>query len=70
VKRISLVALAAAVLLANSATLAQEKTMTTSTGMELVWIPPGGVYDGEHSQRTCLGTSKGRLARTCQSGRR
>jgi sulfatase modifying factor 1 len=40
--RPSLVALAAALLLANLATsFAQQKTMTTSTGIEMVWIPPG-----------------------------
>ena len=40
--RVRLSAFAAALLLSTSAaTLAQEKTMTTSTGMELVWIPPG-----------------------------
>ncbi len=40
--RAILSAFAAVLLLANAtATLAQERTMTTSTGMELVWIPPG-----------------------------
>lgn len=40
--RVILSAFAATLLLANpAALLAQEKTMTTSTGMELVWIPAG-----------------------------
>ena len=40
--RVHLSAFAAALLLAFPANIpAQEKTMTTSTGMELVWIPPG-----------------------------
>ncbi|MBI5821591.1 MAG: SUMF1/EgtB/PvdO family nonheme iron enzyme [Verrucomicrobia bacterium] len=41
--RVRLSAFAAALLLSNHAAVlfAQEKTMTTSTGMELVWIPPG-----------------------------
>jgi len=38
----SLVVIIAALLFANSPIIiAQEKTMTTSTGMELVWVPPG-----------------------------
>ena len=40
--RVSLFACAAALMVAWPAVIsAQEKTMTTSTGMELVWIPPG-----------------------------
>ena len=41
--RVILSAFAVALLLSNppAALFAQEKTMTTSTGMELVWIPPG-----------------------------
>ncbi|MFZ2641022.1 MAG: formylglycine-generating enzyme family protein, partial [Verrucomicrobiia bacterium] len=41
--RVSLFAFAAALLLSTPAAIlfAQEKTMTTSTGMELVWIPSG-----------------------------
>jgi sulfatase modifying factor 1 len=49
--RISFVALAAALLLANNpAIFAQEKTMTTSVGMELVWIPPGEFMLGSTPQ--------------------
>ncbi|MBI5685680.1 MAG: formylglycine-generating enzyme family protein [Verrucomicrobia bacterium] len=45
--RVSLSALAAALLLSSPAVLiAQEKTITTSTGMELVWIPPGEFMQG------------------------
>ncbi|MFA5193226.1 MAG: SUMF1/EgtB/PvdO family nonheme iron enzyme [Verrucomicrobiia bacterium] len=40
--RVRLLAFAAALSLSNPAVLcAAEKTLTTSTGMELVWIPPG-----------------------------
>jgi len=49
--RPSIVATIASLLLASSPTiLAQEKTMTTSTGAELVWIPPGEFMLGSTQQ--------------------
>ena len=50
--RVILSAFAAALLLSNPAAVlfAQEKTMTTSTGMELVWIPPGEFMLGSTSE--------------------
>ncbi|MFZ2644235.1 MAG: formylglycine-generating enzyme family protein, partial [Verrucomicrobiia bacterium] len=49
--RVRLSAFAAVLLLADPVVLfAQEKTMTTSTGMELVWIPPGEFMLGSTSE--------------------
>ncbi|MCX6900536.1 MAG: formylglycine-generating enzyme family protein [Verrucomicrobia bacterium] len=62
--RVSLSAFAAALLLASpAAILAQEKTMTTSTGMELVWIPPGEFMMGSTPEEREWATgSEGRLS--------
>ncbi|MCX6900690.1 MAG: formylglycine-generating enzyme family protein [Verrucomicrobia bacterium] len=58
--RVSLSAFAAALLLSSpAAILAQEKTMTTSTGMELVWIPPGDFMMGSTAEERTWALSQG-----------
>lgn len=59
-KRISIVPLAAALLLANApALIAQEKTMTTSTGIEMVSIPPGEFMLGSTRQEQAWAIASG-----------
>ncbi len=61
--RVRLFAFAAVLLLSSPAVLfAAEKTMTTSTGMELVWIPPGEFMMGstEHERKWATG-DEGRI---------
>ena len=58
--RVSLFAVAAVLLLSNpAATFAQEKTMTTSTGMELVWIPSGEFMMGSTPEEKAWAVANG-----------
>ena len=57
-KRIGIITLAAALsLAAASALIAQEKTMMTSSGIELVWIPPGEFMMGSTQQEQAWAVS-------------
>ena len=59
-KRISLIMIIGALSLVMVAPLiAQEKTMTTSTGVELVWIPPGDFMMGSPTQEQAWAMSNG-----------
>ncbi len=58
--RVSLFAFATALLLAHPAAIpAQEKTMTTSTGIELVWIPPGEFMMGSKPSERGTASNEG-----------
>ncbi|MFZ2640149.1 MAG: SUMF1/EgtB/PvdO family nonheme iron enzyme, partial [Verrucomicrobiia bacterium] len=61
--RVRLFAFAAALSLINPAVLcAAEKTLTTSTGMELVWIPPGEFMMGStERERKWAAGDEGRI---------